>query len=271
MTTTSFSYRAHRPTVVARLQERLAQMKVEVLAPEVRSRLGVHRRRVARTAAGAVGVCGGTAMLATALLSHIGAGRELLPVQVLVATLVAVVASYVVAAVVAPVAERRRMTRLLVRSDDPERDLAIIEGASAGSVVSEWAARWEHASLTVPLVAIALLGPLTLHALVFLAVGDISELGVWFTLSALIVGHAHLVFAGLAYRYARQLIEGTLRPKPALRIWGWVTLTAAIPGIALFALPPILVGITGMFLIYPMCKWAEVALRRERQVVDALV
>ena len=41
MTTTSFSYRAHRPTVVARLQERLAQMKVEVLAPEVRSRLAV--------------------------------------------------------------------------------------------------------------------------------------------------------------------------------------------------------------------------------------
>ena len=83
-------------------------------------------------------------------------------------------------------------------------------------------------------------------------------------MSAVIVGHAHLVLAGLVTRYVSELRSGTLSSHPALRIWGVVTLVSAMPGVLLFGLPPILTGLTGMFLIYPMTRWAEATFRRER-------
>lgn len=62
MTTTSFSYRAHRPTVVARLAERLRALDAEAREPAVAESLAIHRQRVARAVAGSVGAGGGVAM-----------------------------------------------------------------------------------------------------------------------------------------------------------------------------------------------------------------
>ena len=263
-TTTNFSYRAHRPTVVARLRERLAALQTELRGSPVRERLAIHRARVARTVAGTVGAIGGLAMMITGVITLATDGHEALAAYVLAGALVALPISYLLAFALAPGVERRNMERLLTKSEDPEMDLAVVEGASAKSVVSVWADRWENASLTMPLMAVALLGPLTLHAILFVAAGDLDGLGGWIAFSSAIVGHAHLVFAGLAVRYVRQLRAGTLPRNPGLHIWGWTTIASAIPGVVLLGVPPILTAVTGLFLVYPMCKWAQVALRRER-------
>jgi len=270
MNTKTSDYRSHRSTVLWRLRERLARFEADVGHPSVRLRTAVHRHRVARSVAGAIGAIGGLAML---IVGVAGVAMDMSPTSALVAstmlfgTLSAVVASYLVAYVAAPVVERRRMAWLMRRSDDPERDLAILERASARSVATEAAERWEGASLALPLAAVALVGPLTLHTIFFVFDGGLRGYGQWIQISAMVVGHAHLVFAGLALRYVSQLRRGALPSHPLARTWGWVTLTAAIPGVLMFGLPPVITGVTGLFLIYPAFKWAEVALGRERLVL----
>lgn len=191
-------------------------------------------------------------------------GDERIAALVLAGALLAMPIAYIAAMLLAPVVERRRMARLLHRSVDPEMDLAIVEHASARTVAATWAERWEGASLAAPLAAVALVGPLALHAILGLIGGDVQAIGGWIAFSALIVGHAHLVFAGLAVRYVNELRAGTLSTHPAFRMWGLVTLVSAVPGVLLIGLPPLITGVTGLFLVYPMCKWAEVALGRER-------
>lgn len=64
---------------------------------------------------------------------------------------------------------------------------------------------WELPSIGFPLMAIALASPLTLHFLVGALIGEAADYDGWIVISMAVVGHCHLILAGLAWRFARQI------------------------------------------------------------------
>lgn len=115
------------------------------------------------------------------------------------------------------------------------------------------AARVEPLSYSLPLVGLALVGPLSLHAPLFVLAQDgLLALGRWMAISAVLVGLAHITLAALSVRFARKLHRGTLTRSPereALRAVGFTTLAACVPGFAWLGIPPIIVAITGLLFV----------------------
>jgi hypothetical protein len=128
-----------------------------------------------------------------------------------------------------------------------------------------------RASLTMPLVALAFVAPLSIHAVVASLSTSGRDYSTWIAISVVIVPHAHIVLAIFAARFARQLIEGRNARAPAVEGLigvGFSTLAAAIPGIVLIGVPPALTLLTGISFV-PLAFWLlsrsfareEVALR----------
>jgi len=136
--------------------------------------------------------------------------------------------------------------------------------------------RLRGASLALPLVAMSLLGPLTLH-FPFAATADVSarDYGEWIQLSGMIVGIAHLVLAGMSVRYVSRLLaaQDTGVPLVLHREWmfalGIVVVASCLPGIVFLAIPPVLTAVTGVVLVPMMFHWAHAALRDEARATDA--
>ncbi|WP_438014414.1 hypothetical protein WMF18_26320 [Sorangium sp. So ce315] len=88
------------------------------------------------------------------------------------------------------------------------------------------------------------------------------------------MGHVHVVVAYLAFRYARTLHDTSTRvladapPPGALRALGYATLASLIPGVMLFAIPPVVVAATGAFVV-PAFVLARHRLPEERRSLDA--
>jgi hypothetical protein len=131
---------------------------------------------------------------------------------------------------------------------------AVVLGATAHGLVILVRPAWRPEallteSLLLPAGALALLLPITLHLLVALALGSAgTDFDGWVLASTFITGLAHLLFAGLCMLRAHQL----LRREPAispLRIFRAVVLTSCAPFAVLFAIPPLLVALTGLPLL----------------------
>jgi UPF0716 family protein affecting phage T7 exclusion len=90
-------------------------------------------------------------------------------------------------------------------------------------------------------------------------------------LSAVIVGHAHLVLAWLSWRFAKRLVAGDARPahREAFGALGWTVLAAAVPGAIMLLLPPLLTAVTGAFVIIPAFSWAHRTASREHASLHA--
>jgi hypothetical protein len=146
---------------------------------------------------------------------------------------------------------------------------------------------WEPASVALPLMALALYMPLTLHSVVIsldylapLLDGRMSAFNYpqfiekasdWIDVSMRIVGHAHLVLAGFCLAFAARLrttdaaalAAGATRGA-GLKAVGWTTLAAAVPGVLFLALPPLITGATGVVFVPAMFALARRAVLRER-------
>jgi hypothetical protein len=168
---------------------------------------------------------------------------------------------------------------------DVTADLAAVEAADPLRASREVAMRWERASVAWPLAAVSILAPLTIHGIAWsffnLPTGEIStrslaDFGVWISLSALIVGHAHIAVLVGAVRWACRL---RATPTQYLRLdlhkhWGPTLLIAVgiacIPGIVLLGIPPLLVAVTGVvFLPLTFARAARVV-SDERMVLEAV-
>jgi hypothetical protein len=168
-------------------------------------------------------------------------------------------------------------------SGDPGADLAHLEATDPLRSACDVAMRWERASTALPLAAMSLLAPLTLHAIVWLVLAHPSpddiprsfqDFGVWIGLSALIVGHSHLAVLVCSVRWGRRL-----RSVPTAdlllgsnRRWGvpllWAAGLACLPGLLLVAVPPVLTLVTGMLFIPLMYWWTVHTVQRERVALD---
>jgi hypothetical protein len=133
----------------------------------------------------------------------------------------------------------------------------------------------ESASLSPLLAGIGLLLPLTLHFLVALVLMDadaVEDFDYWIAMSAVLVGHCHLILAVRAWRYGKQVTTAsTMSLLQGVYPQGWKTygivLAASLfPGVLLLFVPVMIVGVTGLFVPL-MYGWAGRRLVAER---DAL-
>jgi hypothetical protein len=216
-------------------------------------------RRLARAAAGLVAIVGGLAVFVLALATLGDIDRPSKAPHVLLSLLVmSGVASLLTYAVGRFIARRTvgpLFGREMARTGDPVADLCNLEMAGPDRALSRFASRLEHHSVVLPMIGMSLLMPLTIHAAVSLGTGTIGSYDVWIRISTVLVGHAHLVLALCCWRYAR-LIRGSSSEALTLRgqrDWGralgFTTLAAAIPGLLIAAVPPILTVLTGLLFI----------------------
>ena len=162
-------------------------------------------------------------------------------------------------------------------------DLARIDALDPLRASREVAMRWERASVALPLAAVAMLAPLTIHGVVWgmlswptmtSSSSPLSDYGKWIALSALIVGHAHLAVLIGSVRWAFRLRETpTVRVRLDLhKHWGVTLLVAmgvaCVPGIVLLGIPPLLVGITGLAFLPATYALAARAVVSERFELD---
>jgi hypothetical protein len=124
--------------------------------------------------------------------------------------------------------------------------------------------------LALPWLGIALLLPLSLHAVFVLP---------WFQWQhhafdeycqamMLCMGPTHLVLAILGYRRAQRLVN-CQTARSAESVYWWTVFTSCIPFIVALAIPPLLVALTGIPIIL-ILRHMEVIVDRERQAAALL-
>jgi hypothetical protein len=281
---TPCAYRSLQPALRERVEALCERRLTE--RPDACAARRVATRRMGWAAAGGVGI----AMGAMALLSGLVANGASYPADLdvsatatclLLGTWPAALVAGLIGVVVARLSTSVLLDAPVTISGDPARDLARLEADDPLWNLRRLAARWEFVSAALPLAALSLAAPLTIHWLVAELLGTgtpgptAREFGKWIGLSALIVGHAHLALLFMAVRWARSLRTcETL----ALRSWAssrWVRAlfcavgVAAVPGIVLLAIPPVLVGLTGLVFVPAMYALTARRVERERLALGA--
>lgn len=276
-------YRDAEEALRQRRDELLARRRLEVarLPPVVRS---VYARREARRITGAVGIAGAFVLAVCAALRVDGL------TTILQGTWISMILVYILARAVADGRLRRLLAATFAPGEDVAGDLLRFEEIGPQQVVMRLAAPIERKSVALPMIALALLLPLTLHFVVVATVrGEVPrgrDFDGWISMSLLFVGHCHLVLAYHAWSFAQKLRsarEGhamaTIADRAGWRAWGvtiaWSVLAgfillAVVPiaGIALFIVAPVLVGATGLTFIPAMFSKMGRKVRRERMVLS---
>jgi hypothetical protein len=144
---------------------------------------------------------------------------------------------------------------------------AIAAGLAAWAIAARVRGTWSRGALfarsvVVPTLGVALLLPLTLHLPVALMIADADAFDLWVIASLWITGLAHLVFATLCAVRGYRLVAGKPGPTPAT-IYFATVITSCLPFVVLWAIPPVLVGITALPFA-PMLHAMERRIARER-------
>lgn len=238
----------------------------------------VYSRRLARTFAGQVTVVGvGVALVlgfAEALWWFAGAELGLDAAMVGGALFAAWALGAISYVAVRLCTARGSLTRAVVAALHPTADVTAdldrlrrgVEGAAVGIIADR-----ERAALVWPLAAAALALPLLIHyAVAALANGSLlgaAEYGEWVSLSAALVGHAHVVFALTAARYARELASGPEHGPSVSAVTAAFRAfcVALVPGVLLLGVPPVLALVTGLVIAPPLFAAARRTRARERR------
>jgi hypothetical protein len=240
----------------------------------------VYRRRFTRCAFGLAGI------VMAALLVDAAATGGVPLVPILDASWLAAGLVVLLGRPAALLALRRELGATFAPTDDPAGDLVALEGLSAERAIAAAADRLEQRSVALPLAALALLLPLTLHRVAGLLLGTmgatpLASMDSWIRASMVLVGHCHLLLLLCACLFARDLRRHPDFPEEQLALragWGafaWTSL-ASIPaatlclalwpleGWVLFVLVPTLVTVTGLAFIPSAFRAAGRAIARER-------
>lgn len=121
-------------------------------------------------------------------------------------------------------------------------------------------------------VGVSLVAPLFIHAVVFgffsLAAGEAGldtaqGFAGYMAISAVIVGHAHLVVIGIGMRFVHRLVLEGKDGSAAFNVF-MAALAGCIPGALFMMIPPIFVLITGGLFIPVMYAYIRGEVKRER-------
>ena len=260
-------YRASGWSVGERLAEVIASRLRELeRLPEVV--VQTYARRYGRALAGLAGIPMALAMFSSSANRELGETAT----HLLMAAWPAMAVAYLLGRGLGPMVLRHRLRLALAREGSVHHRLAGLEelGTSA-DVARRLVMTLEPWSLGLPLAALSLLMPLTLHLPfgVYFSVTGNAEFSTWIVLSAVIVGHAHLFLAVAAAHFAWKLRR---RHPDELKNYGWkayglTVLVSGVPGVVLLALPPVITAVTGLIFVPAMFAWARNAALREREVV----
>ena len=251
-----------------------ARAQLEPLMPGLRRIAG---KRIARMAAGAVGMAGGLAMITFAIVTD----RDATTTYTLVGSSIAMLATWLFGRGILGVARRFQRTRgpwgRLALSGVLDDDLARIDASDPRTEltsIENGLGKLEAASVWMPATGVALLVPLLLHFLFISLVGNHTrpeEFDEWIRVSLVIVGHAHIALVVLCVLFAKKLrrmstdeIAQMKINREWAKIWLIVIGISCLPGIILYLVPPILVAITGLAVIPLLITTLYRAILRER-------
>jgi hypothetical protein len=272
----SYAYRSAYQHMLGR---RIAEMRAahEVVAPWRPRLRSIHAARIARAMAGGVGLVG-TATVGVLALTE--ARAEL--TYTLVGSSVAALVTYTLVRFVFMLgALGRKDVRPPRLTGHLNTDLSQLESSDPLRSLVEQLSRLELSNLEVwstalPLAALSMLMPLTLHfGFIKLTSSESAEsFATWIRVSLVVVGHAHLALMIMAIRFAKKLRRATLDELTRMsvhrewaRAWGITIGVACVPSILLLAIPPILVAVTGIAFIPLMFILVHKRLVAERLVL----
>lgn len=235
---------------------RIAETKraSESVAPHLRRLRSICAARIARALAGGVGIVGAILMSAYAL----GEGDAV--TFALLGSGVAALATYTLVRLVLTLAAFAGVKRWSPPklTGELDADLARIDASHPLRPIARRLQALEVWSTTLPLAALSLLMPLTIHYAVNALIGELSWLNFasWIRFSLLFTVHAHVALAILAVSFGQKLSKlnrtgvGSLSIEHEwVRAWGMTIFVSAVPGVLLLAIPPLLTAITGLAFI----------------------
>lgn len=254
-----------------------ARCRREVLANEPRADgvdiavVAVLARRAGRVSAGLFGISG-----AVLLVLSLAARGPLGLSTIVLYSWLAMAASYATTLLVVRLWVSWRVTRARRGTGDPLHDLCRLEAAHPRLDLLRSCARLEQASLALPLLAVSLLTPLSIHLCIAVGVMAVTLEGFsgWIALSLVLVGHAHITLAVFAIMHARSLkreLDANLPAGGASRglvALVWTVGASAFPGMVLVCLPPLIVAATGALFVPLVFHWARQCALRERAVMQ---
>lgn len=280
---TACAYRSLEPVLLHRIGELRERRERDAVFVQVA--LGVAARRVGRAIGGAVGVAlGGAAFVVAAgafLFDYTAQG----PMRAAATTLLLGAWPLALMAGLCGRWTARALLSLSSRTTmtgDPAADLAALQSRDPLRDTCSVARRWERRSAALPVAAVSLIAPLSLHWIVWSLLGmphiglqSADDFGQSIGISAVLVGHAHIALLVAAVRWT-----GKLRalPTPYLRVdlsraWGLAlgvaVGVACLPGVVLLGIPPILVAVTGLFFVPVMFHLTARTIERERVALEA--
>jgi hypothetical protein len=258
---------------------RVAEVRrAQDLAHAFRPRLDrVRAARIARLAGGTVALIGGIAFAPASVLDH-GYGTTILLASSVLGVVVWGITRLGLAAGLRLRSQKPATEALPVLTGRLDDDLRALDACDPRVNAVFRPSGLERWSLALPLAATSLLAPLTLHFLFYSVVAPEPfatnlNFDAWIGISAIVVGHAHLALVAMCVRFARKLAAASHQELDELRAfpsWGQALLvamgTAAMPGILLWAIPPVLAAVTGVVFVPAMF-----ILARRRALADRMV
>lgn len=250
--------------VGAKLAER--QAAYELASPWLPRLASIQRSRIARTLSGAVGISGAVAM---ALAAAVAEGRE--PTLILIASVVGMVGVWLATHLVLAIAAGRPREEPYAPpalSGDLRTDLERLDGDDALVHLRARLARTEDLNLDLFAIAICLLAPLSIHGVIgFLMDASMVEYARWIRISLILVGHAHITLAVMAARYVRQLRNPVAGKEPSWgTAFGWTILVTCLPGVILFAVPPLVSVFTALAFVPLLFAFLKGRVQSERAI-----
>ena len=258
------SYRDDEGGLRFRREELLVLRKCEV--DGARDELvGVHARRLARVAGGATAIAGAACITFTSGLTYVA--KALLDVAlfaneppvtwILVATVLLVPLAMAIAWSTARRRMRTAIESAVKPTSDVRLDVARLEHAPPLALLTARVDSLEFHSVWVPLMGWALVAPLSMHLMLaimlgWVGIGRLAEFDWWILVSLVLTGVGHGVLCMMAVRFARRL--RAWRPTSAERVssvwapYGWTLLGACVPGVVLYAVPPLIAAVTSLFI-----------------------
>lgn len=260
------SYRDDEGGLRFRREELLVLRKCEVdgASDEL---VRVHARRVARVAGGATAIAGAACITFTSGLSY-GAkalfGASLFadepPVtSILVATVLLVPLAMAISWSIARRRMRTALESAVQPTSDVRLDVARLEHAPPLALLTARIDSLEFHSVWVPLVGWALVAPLSMHLMLaivlgWVGIGRLEQFDWWILVSLVLTGVGHAVLCMMAVRFARRLRAWRPTPTSTERVpsvwvpYGWTLLGACVPGVVLYAVPPLIAAVTSLFI-----------------------
>lgn len=262
----------------------LRKCEVDLASDEL---VGIHARRVARIAGGAMAIAGAASITFTSGLTY--GAKALLGATLfdneppVTSILVATVLLVPLVMAIAWSAARRRMRKAVESAVQPTSDVRLdvarLAHAPPLALLTARIDSMEFRSVWVPLMGWALVAPLSMHLMLaivlgWVGIGKLAEFDWWILVSLVLTGVGHAVLCTMAVRFARRL--RAWRPTSAERLpsvwtpYGWTMFGACVPGLVLYAVPPLIAAVTSLFIPVTF-SWVRQRVLAERAALASLV